>query len=81
MGIQGLDLHRWFVKDGKLYVEGLAKDKETDPWEEYNTVEFVEKVNSDTLYLLSQKKPVKIGFLYLSPKALKEKITPSKVNK
>lgn len=35
----------------------------------------MKQVNNDTLYLIAEPK-LKIGFLYLSPKALKEKVTP-----
>lgn len=76
LNIKTLDLKEWHIKDGKLMVKGLYLDEKTGKWEEYKTAEYIEQVNSDTLYVLTARKPYKIGFLYLSPKALKEKVTP-----
>lgn len=71
-----LDLKRWDLKDGKLIIEGLCKDEKTGKWEEYRTEDELEKVNSDTLLVVASREPIVIKFLYLSPKALKEKVTP-----
>ena len=71
-----LDLKKWEIKDGNLIIKGFYLDEETGKWEKYKTSEYIEQVNSDTLYVLTEKKPYKIGFLYLSPKALKKKVTP-----
>ena len=71
-----LDLRKWDLKDGKLIIEGLCKDEKTGRWEEYRTEEELEKVNNDTFLVVASREPVLIKFLYLSRKALKEKVTP-----
>lgn len=76
LNVKSLDLKKWNIKDGKLMVEGFDLDEKIGKWGEYKTVEYIENVNSDSLYLLVSKKPYRIGFLYLSPKALKKKVVP-----
>ena len=75
LGVKGLDLKTWEIKDGYLIIKGLDKIEDSNKWGEYETSEYIEQVNNDTLYLIAEPK-LKIGFLYLSPKALKEKVTP-----
>ena len=76
LNVKTLDLKKWEIKDGNLIIKGFYLDEETGKWEKYKTSEYIEQVNSDTLYVLTEKKPYKIGFLYLSPKALKKKVIP-----
>lgn len=71
-----LDLKKWDLKDGMLIIEGLCKDEKTGKWEKYRTEEELEKINRDTLLVVASREPVVIKFLYLSPKALKKKVTP-----
>ena len=75
LGIKGLKLKTWEIKDGYLIIKGIDKLDDSDKWEDYETSEYIEQVNSDTLYLIANPK-LKIGFLYMSPKALKKKVTP-----
>ncbi|MEG0796758.1 MAG: lipocalin family protein [Odoribacter sp.] len=76
LGVKTLDLRTWEVKDGRLVIKGFYLDKDGKTWEEYLTSERIEQVNTDTLYVITAEKPLKMGFLYLSPKALKKKVTP-----
>lgn len=74
LGIKGLNLKMWEIKEGYLIIKGLEQLEDSGKWKNYETSEYIEQVNSDTLYVLTARKPYKIGFLYLSPKALKENI-------
>ena len=65
-----LNLKSWKVEDGVLTVEGLMKDDATGKWEIYKTVEKVQKVNSDSLVVISNDS-FRAKFLFLSPKGLK----------
>lgn len=72
--VKTLDLKKWYVKDSCLVIEGFYQDKETGKWEEYKTSDYIRKVNSDSLYLLTDRDPSRaFGFLYLNFKTLEKK--------
>lgn len=73
-----LDLRKWHIKDGRLFIKGFYKDKETGKWEIYDTSEYIETLNSDSLFVLADPE-VRLGFLYMSPKALKKNVIPRSV--
>lgn len=74
LGIETLHLDSWQIKEGKLFVEGKRFSEEKGEWERYNTVERIEKLTRDSLYLLISESPFKMGFLYVSPKTLKKEL-------
>ncbi|MFR3330250.1 MAG: lipocalin family protein [Odoribacter splanchnicus] len=76
LGIKTLDLRTWEVKNGRLIIKGYSLTKDGKEWEDYETSERIEKVNSDSLYVIAAEKPFKMGFLYLTPKCLKKKVKP-----
>mgnify|MGYP004666368619 CR=1 FL=1 len=65
-----LDLKSWKVENGVLIVEGLIKDSASGKWDVYKTVEKIQKVNSDSLVVVS-KDSFLAKFIFLSPKGLK----------
>ena len=76
LGVKTLDLRTWEVKDGRLLIKGFYLTEDGKEWKDYETSERIEKVNTDSLYVIAAEKPFKMGFLYLNPKALKKKVKP-----
>lgn len=77
LGIPNMNLSGWEVKEGRLIIKGEYLNPKSGKWENYHTSEKIDRVNADSLYVLSMEKPMKLGFLYMSPKALKKKVVPA----
>lgn len=77
LGIPNMNLSGWEVKGGRLIIKGEYLNPKSGKWENYHTSEKIDRVNADSLYVLSMEKPMKLGFLYMSPKALKKKVVPA----
>lgn len=76
IGIPDLDLRTWEVKNGKLYVKGFVLGQDGKTWEPYNTVEKIDKVNKDSLYILATEQPKSL-FFYMKMKTMKKKVKPN----
>ncbi len=74
LGIPNMNLSGWEVKEGRLIIKGEYLNPKSGKWENYHTSEKIDRVNADSLYVLSMEKPMKLGFLYMSPKALMKKV-------
>ena len=75
IGIPSLDLKTWEVKNGKIYVKGKSLSDDGKTWEPYNTIEKIDLVNKDSLYILATEQPRSV-FFYMKLKFMKKNVKP-----
>lgn len=78
IGVEGLELSTWEVKDDTLFIKGKELDKDGKTWIDYSTKERIEKLNDDSLRVVAQEKPFKLSFLYMKLESMKKivKVNP-----
>lgn len=75
INIPSLKLKSWKVDEqGYLIIEGMDQE-EDGSWNEYNRREYIALLNSDSLRLVVNEE-LKLGFLYLNTKVIKQRVTP-----
>ena len=76
LGIKTLELKNWEIKDNKLIINGFSISEDGQR-KEYRSEEKIGKLNADTLSLVQCEKPIRLEFIYVNPKLLKQ-TTPSR---
>ena len=73
INIPSLDLKTWSIQEGYLLIKGFSLEEDGKK-EVYETKEKIDLLNADTLCVVAHEANLRLVFLYLNAKIIKERV-------